>query len=209
MGNSIKHNYLDIVDQFNNGNKFAFKKIWEKARGMIRFEKYFDPSGARGREDFESIAMRGLLNGLRSFNPSRGNIISWIRNQMEQEIVREIQKIGRELPTNSIEIIERGGDGDKLLFEEKFFRQITAGISYTSVEYHVEVFNHYVSLVEKRLKKFNPNVLKIFRMKIKNPNIMHKDIAEMWGVSNTMISWWNMFIEETVMKMVAAGEIGG
>lgn len=205
MKNSIKHNYLELVDNFNNGDPFAFSKLWEKSKGMINFTKYFDPSGVRERKDFESIAMKGLLNGLINFDSTRGNIISWIRNQMEQEIVREIQKISRELPAFSMEIVKRGDDGDKLLFEERFFSQIVDGINYNSVEDPIEIFNYYVKLVEKKLKKFNPRVLQIFKIKIKNPKIMNKDIALQFGVSNTMISWYCMFIEETVTKMVAAG----
>jgi len=204
--NNLEEEYLTLLFEFKKGNSRVFGEIWNKACRMIDYSKYFDPTGARGREDFEAIAMGGLLKGLESYDIDRGgNIISWLRTQMHQSILKELKKIGRELHPLNTDSSERGEDTDKLTFEERFFREIKNGINYTSVDDPEELYRYYVELMENKLYKVNKRALEVFKIKIANPGIMHKEIAKLMNITSTRVSWLVLYIENEYKKLKRAG----
>ncbi len=187
--NNLEEEYLTLLFEFKKGNSRVFGEIWNKACRMIDYSKYFDPTGARGREDFEAIAMGGLLKGLESYDIDRGgNIISWLRTQMHQSILKELKKIT-----------------DKLTFEERFFREIKNGINYTPVDDPEELYRYYVELMENKLYKVNKRALEVFKIKIANPGIMHKEIAKLMNITSTRVSWLVLYIEKEYKKLKRAG----
>lgn len=203
---NLEKQYLDLALKFSAGDQTAFNDLWELSKRMINFNKYFDPSRARNVDDFEAVARIGLLKALNKFEFGRGNIISWCRNIMEQEVIKEVKKISRELPTNSMETMQKGKDTDKMSFEEKFFEEIKDGLSYASVENPDIIFNFYVEIMEKKLSKaYNQKVVKIFKMCIEDPKIMVKEIAKELKISSTMVSWYKMCIQDVYNKLQVSG----
>jgi len=201
--------YAELVNRFQNGDETVFGKLWSMARGLIDLQKYYDPTGVRCRSDFEAVLKIGLLKGLRkySYKKGKGKIISFLRMSMEQELIKEIKKITKEFHTISMETKKRGEDGDKLLFEEKFFNQIKNKSVLEPINDGTDLFYFYVKEVEKKLSKGNPKVLKAFKMKLKDPSIMYSTIATELKVSNQMVSWYFFIISDIFEKVKNLEEI--
>ena len=59
------------IEEAKQGGK-AFEELWQKERGMIRFEMFRDRSRMNGREDFELLAQTGLWHSLLRYDHTRG-----------------------------------------------------------------------------------------------------------------------------------------
>lgn len=62
---------LEEIEEARRGGK-AFERLWQKERGMIRFEAFRDRSRMNTREDFELLAQVGLWRSVQSYDCSRG-----------------------------------------------------------------------------------------------------------------------------------------
>ena len=193
--------YLSLVQDFQNGNQKVFNKIWINAKGLVNLSKYYDPSGARDRSDFEAIAMRGLLKGQKSFNPDKGGkIISWMYNMMAQELNREVDTITRELSTLSMEVRDGGEEG--ITFEERYFKEIkNSGIRYKGFNDNDEAFKFLIKELEKKLSKKYYKVRLAFKMKLETEDIPFIEIAKKLKVSPSKVNWYFTEIYEEWVKV--------
>lgn len=150
---------------------------------MVNPSKYFDPTQARTREDFEQATRIALLSALRTYDPEGGSTIqTWIRMKMSQHLIKEVKKISRDmrLREGAIELNQTYDDGKEM-------------IGYLAVDpidgEEISVDTVQKVLIDVRAKlKYNILILQVFDLKMVWPNISRHLTHVILGVSKPTLS---------------------
>lgn len=195
---SDEEQYHQWIDEFKRGNSYAFDKIWVKAKHLINFSKYYDPSGARSREDFEAIARAKCFISLFGdgvvWEPNKGyTVISWIRNCMLRAILREVKTIKKEVRCYSLDLLSEDGLHESTLKD-------TAS-QHDNLE-DTEQIQLYCYSIHAKLSANYKKAKNAYHLRLAFPNISVKTISGILKVSKAQCYLYLAIVKKTAQEVI-------
>jgi hypothetical protein len=192
---------IQLVEEFKRTQSSrSFEALWHGLNRLVSTHKYFDPTGARTVDDFNSAARIGLYEAINSFDAEGGStFISWARMRMHQHLIKEVRKISRDQSGNRVSFNQPFGDDPKALpVEEMIFAQLSAQGFYEEDTFEHKLYWLIIFDVESRIK-YNRKVLKCLHLKLAFPDISRDTLAKMLRVTKPAISTYFETIRECII----------
>jgi len=179
-----------------------FDELWQETVNMVNPHKYFDPSGARTKEDFLQVTRIGLYEALLSFKEGAGStILTWIRMRMNQLLIKEVKRIDRNKFKDAVSFDNTSIlDGPNRTIEELIYSQLVDKNSYQH-EWSDDIYWKIIADVQQRLS-YNIKIEETFKLKMIFPNIERKTICKLLGVSKPALSSYFEIIKNTFLEVI-------
>jgi len=196
----------DLAHRYHNGDSQAFDILFNKTVGMVKVNKYYDPTGARTKEDFIQATRIGLYKALGTWEKDKGStLISWIRNQMTQYLIREIKSIQRSSHTKMGTPMSIDGpstfDGEetKYTIEEVYYQEFLDSGIYQQ-EFDQDLYTKICVEVQERIKN-RRRVNRVFELKMAFPEMTRSTISKITGYSKPSISIYFDIINKAIREV--------